>query len=151
MAATKVIRSTPQGRVIIVQHGNGEITSQLKWNNNIQRFNRQYSAAQTWLDNAVLKDSTPFVPMRTGALYKTGILGTTPGEGIVQWIAPYARYIYYGKVMTGPPHGPKQATNKDLNISKAEHINAQAFWFEAAKAQKKPVWVNGVRRIAGGG
>lgn len=147
MAQIKVIRSTPRGRVIVI---NGA-TSRLEWNGNIQRFNRQYSRAQVWLDNRVLRDSTPYVPMLTGSLYKTGILGTTPGEGVVQWIAPYARYQYYGKVMRGPKYGPKYATSKDLNISKSEHSQAQAFWFEAAKAQNKPVWIRGVRQIAGGG
>lgn len=149
MPVVRVIASTPRGRVITID--NGKVTSRLEWNDNIQRFNGQFGRAQIWLDNAVLKDSTPYVPMRTGALYKTGILGTTPGEGVVQWIAPYAHYLYKGKVVVGPKYGPKYATNKDLNISKSEHPNAQPFWFEAAKAQNKPVWVRGAQRIAGGG
>lgn len=151
MPVIRVIAHTPRGRVITIDNGHGKITSRLEWNDHLQRFNRQYDRAQVWLDNAVLKDSTPYVPMRTGALYKTGQLGTTPGEGVVQWIAPYARYIYYGKVMVGPKYGPKYAIDKDLNISDKPHGQAQPFWFEAAKAQNKPVWVRGVRRLAGGG
>lgn len=151
MPVIRVIVSTPRGRIITFQNGSNRISSRLEWNDHIQRFNSQYRRAQVWLDNAVLRNSTPYVPMRTGVLYKSGQLGTTPGEGVVQWIAPYARYLYYGKVMAGPKYGPKYATDKDLHISQAVHPDAQSFWFEAAKAQNKPLWINGVRRIAGGG
>lgn len=151
MASVKVIVSTPRGIITKFRTSGGGFDSKLEWNGNIQRFNRQYSRAQVWLDNAVVKDSTPFVPMRTGALYKSGQLGTVPGEGVVQWIAPYSRYIYYGKVMRGPKYGRKYPTDKDLNISKSEHGKAQSFWFEAAKAQNGAAWIRNVRRIAGGG
>lgn len=151
MPDRKVIRSTPRGQVTIWNTRNGGFRSELKWNDNIQRFNGQYSKAQVWLDNTIVKDCTPYVPMLTGALYKTGILGTTPGEGVVQWIAPYARYIYYGKVMKGPRYGPKYRTDKNLKISRSEHPHAQPFWFEAAKAQRKPAWIHGVQSMAGGG
>ncbi|MBS1474007.1 MAG: hypothetical protein HP058_03705, partial [Massilimaliae sp.] len=129
----------------------GGSKAQLVWNNGIMRFNRQYSRAQVWLDNEVLKDSIPYVPMETGALYKSGKLGTVFGEGVVQWIAPYARYQYYGKVMSGPLHGPKYATDKDLHYSTEAHSQAQSFWFETTKAQNKRKWINGARRLAGGG
>lgn len=125
--------------------------ARLVWNQNINRFNDQYNRAQKWLDNEVLKDSTPYVPMLTGALFKSGTLGTVAGSGTVQWIAPYARYQYYGKAMSGPLYGPKQATNKDLHYSTDAHSQAQAFWFEAAKAQNKRKWIVGARKLAGGG
>lgn len=150
MADTRVIRQTPRGRVIIVRTPGGKWVSKLIWNDNIKRFNGQYSRAQVWLDNAVLRDSTPYVPMLTGALYKTGILGTTPGEGVVQWVAPYARYQYYGKVWAGPKYGPKYKTDKDLHINTSENSQAQSFWFEAAKAQNKSIWVRGAQHLAGG-
>ena len=151
MPKIKVITSTPRGRVITISGPGLKAKSKLEWNDNIKRFNGQYDRAQVWLDNRVLRDSTPFVPMLTGALFKTGILGTTPGEGVVQWIAPYSRYIYYGKVMAGPRFGPKYPTDKDLNISKSEHPDARAFWFEAAKAQNLAQWNRGVQHLAGGG
>lgn len=149
--SVRVIRSTPRGTVTRIQHANGKLTSKLEWNPNIQRFNQQYSRAQEWLDRAVLKDSTPFVPMQSGALFKTGILGTVVGTGIVEWIAPYARYQYYGKVWKGPKYGPKYKTDKDLHHSTSAHELAQPYWFEAAKSLNKTQWINGARRIAGGG
>lgn len=147
----KVVVSTPRGTIV---KGPGGAKAQLIWNDNIKRFNGQYSRAQVWLDNEVLKSTTKFVPMLTGALFKSGQLGTQPGTGVVQWIAPYARYLYYGKVMAGPPAGPKYATDKDLVFSKSQrspHPQAQAFWFEASKALNKNEWIKGARRIAGGG
>lgn len=137
MPVIRTIVERPRGKVITVQSGSGRITAELQWNENfVQRVNRNFSRAQAWLDNRVLEDSNYYSPMRTGALKKTGILGTTIGEGVVQWVAPYARKLYYGT---------------HLNISKAENPNAQAMWFEAAKAQNEQQWINGVKRIAGGG
>lgn len=137
MPVIKTIASTPRGKVVTVQSGSGRITAELQWNKNfVQRFNRQFRKAQIWLDNAVRDDSNYYAPMRTGALKKTGVLGTTSGEGVVQWIAPYAHKLYYGVHM---------------NISKSENPNAQAMWFKAAKAQNETRWINGVKRIAGGG
>lgn len=143
----KVIVSIPRGTIITTKNGK----AQLQWNKNVLRFNKQYTRSQVWLDNEVIKDSTPYVPMLTGALFKSGQLGTTPGEGVVQWIAPYARYQYYGKVMAGPKYGPKYPTGKKLTYSKDAHPLAQSYWFEAAKAQNKQKWVSGARRLAGGG
>lgn len=142
--SVRVLLRTPRGRIIQTENGSVE----LEWNRDILRFNRQYSRAQAWLDNEVLKDSNKFSPILTGTLRKSGMLGTTLGSGVVQWIAPYARYQYYGKVMKGPRYGPKHRTNKDLRYS--ENM-AQAFWFEAAKAQNKTRWISGARRLAGGG
>lgn len=135
MPVIRTIVERPRGKVVTVQSGSGRITAELQWNDNfMKRVNRQFSMAQAWLDSRVLEDSNYYAPMRTGALKKTGILGTTIGEGVVQWIAPYARKRYY---------------DVTAKISKAENPNAQAMWFEAAKAQNEAQWINGVRRIAG--
>lgn len=167
MASVKVIVSTPRGVITKFQTSGGGFTSRLEWNGGIDRFNVQYKNAQEYLDQAVVKDSTPFVPMQTGALYKSGQLGTTLGEGVVQWIAPYARYLYYGEVLVDPvTHAAgfltedgwksrkdvkKIRSGRKLNISTSEHGKAQSFWFEAAKAQNGAAWIRNVRRIAGGG
>lgn len=137
MPVIKTVVEKPRGKVVLVQSGSDKIKAEIEWNESfVQRFNRQFNAAQAWLDNRVLRDSNYYAPMRTGALKKTGILGTTAGEGVVQWVAPYAHRLYYGT---------------HLNISKAYNPNAQSFWFEAAKSQNKQEWINGVKRIAGGG
>lgn len=139
---------TPRGKITIADKKGAKAV--LQWNPDVQRFEGQYSRAQRWLDNEVLKDTTPFVPMQTGMLMKSGQLGTVVGSGTVEYIAPYARALYYGKVMAGPKYGPKHATEKDLVFSQSVHPQAQAFWFEASKSQNKPNWIAGVRKIAGG-
>lgn len=98
----------------------------------IGRFNPKFSKAQTFLDSEVLKDSAPFVPMRTGFLMNSGPIGTKLGSGEVIYNAPYARRVYYGTYM---------------HFSKDKHPQACAQWFEKAKALKKNEWIKGVDKI----
>lgn len=95
------------------------------------------------------KDTEPYVPARTKSLAnRTQVQGD-----IIIYPGPYARFLYYGKLMIDPKTGsawaPKGATKvvtgKDLDISTAVHGKAQAHWFEASKAQNKQKWV----RVAG--
>ena len=102
----------------------------------MERYNALYSKAQKFLDSEVLRDSAPFVPMRTGFLMKSGNLGTTLGSGKVVYIAPYAIPMYYGV---------------HLHFSKDKHPQACAQWFEKAKAIKKDEWMKGVNKIIKGG
>lgn len=122
--------------------------------------------AQAWLDNTVVKDSTPYVPRLTGALERSGIAGTKIGSGLVEWNSPYARYQYYGKVMVDPAIGAagfltedgwfsrrgasKVLTGRDLQYSKQSHPKACRLWFEAAKSQNKAKWLRGAKKIGGG-
>ena len=46
----------------------------------VQRFKPKYEAAQKYLDNEVLKDCTPYVPMDTGQLMRSGINATVIGS-----------------------------------------------------------------------
>ena len=50
--------------------------------------------------NEVLRLCAPMVPKRTGALERSGTLGTVIGSGEVQYIAPYARRQYYNTSQT---------------------------------------------------
>lgn len=93
----------------------------------------------------VQKDTSPFVPMLTGSLnQRTHVDGSN-----VIYPGPYARFLYYGKVMVDPntgstyaPYGGmKVATDRDLVFTKSEHPQAQAHWFEASKAQNKDKWL----------
>lgn len=122
---------TPRGAVF--QTANG--TASLVWNTNFQRFQRQYSAAQKFLDSSVLRDCEPYTPLRTSMLIKSGILGTVIGSGLVMWIAIYARRQYYSPRKPGSQTGPLRGP----------------FWFERAKAVKKGQWIAGTKRVAGGG
>ena len=92
----------------------------------------------------VEKDTQPFVPALTGSLStRTRVVGNE-----VIYPGPYARFLYYGKVMvdpkTGstwaPKGGTKVVTDRNLVFTKAMHPQAQAFWCEASKAQNIDKW-----------
>lgn len=106
------------------------------YNVDMERFNKQNNKAQMWLDNEVIKDSDPFVPMDTGTLRHSAITGTTLGSGEVVYDMIYARRLYYGT---------------DFEFSTDKHPDAQAQWFEAAKALYKAEWIRTARAMAGGG
>lgn len=93
----------------------------------------------------VEKDTAPFVPALTGSLtQRTRVAG-----GAVIYPGPYARFLYYGKVMvdpaTGSTYAPKGATKevtpRSLTFSKSTHPQAQARWFEASKAVNRQKWI----------
>ena len=98
----------------------------------IGRISKKYSAAQKFLDSEVLRDSAPYVPMRTGNLMQSGATGTVIGSGKVVYNAPYAKRMYYGV---------------SFHFSKDKHPQACAQWFEKAKAAKKDAWLKGVNKI----
>lgn len=123
---------TPRGSIIITKNGKAE----LKFNTDFQpKWQKRFSDAQKWVDNEVLANCEKFIPLRTGMLIKSGILGTDAGSGSVQWIAPYARYQYY-------------ATRKPGSVT---GLLRGPYWFERAKTIYKRSWIEGARRIAGKG
>ena len=101
--------------------------------------------AESIVGQQVIKDTEPFVPALTGSLT---IRTRLDGNKII-YPGPYARFLYYGKVMvdpqTGstfaPKGGTKVLTNRDLVFSKAMHPQAQSHWFEASKAQDLVKWI----------
>lgn len=111
-----------------------DLNAQFRWNNR-NRISQNVDKAQKYLDSQVLKDTDKYVPMRTGILAKSGIIGTVLGSGEIEYAAPYARKVYYGV---------------NINFSKSRHPLACAKFFEASKAVNKKSWLAGVRRIAGG-
>lgn len=122
---------TPRGKVFHTKNGKAK----LEFNTNFRpKWQRRYSAAQKFVDSEVLRDCEPYTPLRTSMLIKSGTLGTVIGSGLVQWIAPYARYQYYLRRKTKSETGPLRGS----------------FWFERAKATHKQRWIAGARRLAGG-
>lgn len=101
--------------------------------------------AESIVGQQVIKDTAPFVPALTGSLT---IRTRLDGNKII-YPGPYARFLYYGKVMVDPQTGstfaPKGGTkvlaNRDLVFSKAMHPQAQSHWFEASKAQNLDKWI----------
>lgn len=100
--------------------------------------------AEHVLAEQIEKDTQPFVPMLTGSLtQRTRVDGSA-----VIYPGPYARFLYYGKVMvdpnTGstyaPKGGTKVVTDRDLVFNQIMHPQAQAHWGEASKAQNLGKW-----------
>ena len=96
-----------------------------------QSWQGAFHEAQGFVDNEVLRLCDPFIPMKTGMLIKSGILGTEIGSGIVRWIAPYAGAQYYmirkNLSTTGPLRGP--------------------YWFERMKQIYKKSILKGAKKI----
>ena len=102
------------------------------------------SKAEHLVAQQVAKDTAPFVPALTGSLTQR----TRVEDSKVIYPGPYARFLYYGKVMvdpsTGstwaPKGGTKVVTDRNLVFTKTMHPQAQAFWCEASKAQNIDKW-----------
>lgn len=95
------------------------------------------------------KDTSPYVPALTGSLdQRTRVDGNQ-----IIYQGPYARYLYYGKLMVDPTTGSSYApkggtkvlTDKNLVFNKAMHSQAQDHWFEASKSENMDKWL----RVAG--
>ena len=110
-----------------------------------ERLKAASEKAEHTVDIKMKKDTSPYVPFLTGSLdQRTRVDGSE-----VIYPGPYARYLYHGKVMvdpeTGsayaPKGGTKVVTDKDLVFNKAMHSQAQAYWFEASKAENMDKWL----------
>lgn len=91
------------------------------------------------------KDTSPYVPALTGSFDRR----TRVYENRIIYPGPYARYLYYGKLMVDPETGSSYAkkgstkvlTDKNLVFNKSMHSQAQSHWFEASKAENLEKWV----------
>lgn len=131
----KIIVSTPRGQIIQRTYtrgqNKGQVYLRIEWNDSFgPQQTEHFSKAQKFVDSEVLRYCDPLVPMRTGLLKRSGILGTLVGSGEVSYVAPYARRQYYNGRSNGK-RGRK--------------------WFERMKASHGETIRKGAARIAGGG
>lgn len=116
-------------------------------------FDERAVRAQQWLGDRVLEDCKPIMPLLTGSLQQRSH-SESNGKKVV-FPGPYARYLYYGKVMVDPDTGSTWAregaekilTDRPLTYSRAEAV---PYWFEVAKKNHLQYWTDGVKRILGG-
>lgn len=109
-----------------------------------KKLARNATKAEHILAQQIAKDTSPFVPARNESL---DIRTRVEGNQII-YPGPYARYLYYGKLMVDPDTGSafapkgstKVLTDKNLVFRKDVHPQAQSHWFEAAKAQNSEKW-----------
>ena len=137
----------------------------------VSGLNADLKKAQYWLDNQIMTDMIPYMPMDTGTLIQNTVSRSRAlaGSGLVCAAAqPYGRYLYEGKVMVDSETGKGArrimlptgeiiyrhrrgarlvATDRDL---KFQRPGAEAHWFEAARRDHFEQWVEGVQKILGG-
>lgn len=103
------------------------------------------------LAEQIMKDTDKFVPALTGSLVqRTHVEGST-----IVYPGPYARFLYYGKVMiyepTGSTWAPKDehkvVTGRDLVMHTTMHAQATSHWFEVSKAQNMERWLEVAERL----
>lgn len=107
--------------------------------------------AEKILATQVMKDTDKYVPALTGSLTQRAHIE----ESTIVYPGPYARFLYYGKVMiyepTGSTFAPKNehkvVTNRDLVMNKSMHPLASSHWFEVSKAANLQTWIDVAKRL----
>lgn len=110
---------------------------------------------QKFIDSECLRLMAPYTPFLNGQLEKSATLGTVIGSGHIQYNSPYARFLYYGKVMVDPNtgstyaplYGKKVLTENELKYSTVRHSKAGKMWFERMKVDKKEQIIRGCRKL----
>jgi hypothetical protein len=119
---------TPAGKIEILGNGKAE----LSWNPNfVPKWQKKFNAVQYYVDSEVLRLCEPYIPLRSGMLVMSGILGTKLGSGKVTWIAPYSHRQYYATRKPGSETGPLRGP----------------FWFERMKAVSGKQIIAGARKV----
>lgn len=102
------------------------------------------SHAEHILAVQVLKDTAPFVPMRTESLR----LRSRVTDNEVIYPGPYARYLYYGKLYVDPLTGSSYAREGVTKVPAVPekdliywHPGTCSHWFDASKAQNLDKWL----------
>ena len=101
-------------------------------------------SVQKFIDSEVMRRTDPYTPYRHGFLKSGALAGTKIGSGVIEQNGPYARYLYYGKVMVG--RAPKTVTSKDLTYSGAPRRGKM--WFERMKLDHKEAILRGAMLMA---
>lgn len=147
------------------------VAGDVKISLDMSRFNTQYQRAQYKLDGEVMNSMIPFMAMNTETLVNTTRAASAAVQGSGQVYAafgPQGRFLYEGKGMVGiesgspwakdgekkvlvSQYGGKTNAKEFLSYNHSAHPQAQAEWFEPAKAQDLDKWVKETKETAGGG
>ena len=107
--------------------------------------------AEKILATQVMKDTDKYVPALTGNFTQRVHLE----ESTIVYPGPFARFLYYGKVMVYAPTGStwaprgehKVVTGRDLVMGKSMHPLASSHWFEVSKAANLETWIKVAERL----
>ena len=113
---------------------------------------------QRFHTNNVLHRIVKYMPYRSGATIKLTQAQTDINKPEIVTDTPYARYLYYGKVMVDPvtgaagftdkdgqwksrtkaPHVPKVESDRPIRYTRTKNPLAGPFWDRALKAAEMP-------------
>lgn len=97
---------------------------------------------QQVLTSEIYRQAEPYTPMRSKTLIRTAEVG----KDHITYVQPYARYLYYDKVMVG--RAPKTVTNRDLQFGGGGKRGAR--WIPRMWEEKKGEITKTVAKEAGG-
>ena len=124
--------------------------------------------AQQVVDSECIRLMDDYTPMDTGQLKRSVRANTVIGSGELIQATPYARYLYYGKLMVDPKTGKgsfynpntgehwsrpgvsKVLTNRDLNFNQTKSPQAGPHWFERMVKDHKQEIGEAAAKTAGG-
>lgn len=104
------------------------------------------------LKSEISKDTEPYVPMRDGQLRRSVTASLRTNDPKLIWTTPYARFLYYGKVMVGritkrpwaKKGETKEVTNRNLTYSQP---GTGPNWFNRAKKLKLKKWLMVAKKV----
>ena len=114
----------------------------------------------------VLKRIKRYMPYRSGATYKITVTQTNIRKPEIVTDVPYAKYLYYGKVMVDPKTGAagfmtpegwrsrkgvvKVRTNRDLKYTRTKNPHAGPYWDRTLVAFEGKAMVADLQRYVDG-
>ena len=109
------------------------------------KLEKRFDRMQRAFVNAVNRDTAKYVPHDTGILESSSQI---IDDNKIKWDRPYARYVWYGKLMVEPSGSAwarrgekKRLTNTDLQYNTSINPKAGPFWFERAKKDNINNWI----------
>lgn len=94
-------------------------------------------SVQAFHTSNVMRRIIKFMPYRTGATIKIMTIQTNIRKPYLILDVPQGKYLYHGKVMTGP--APKTVTDTPMNYTKTQNPKAGPYWDRALSAAEGAV------------
>lgn len=128
----------------------------VKVNIDTNKLTKEYKLKQQkalkMMKSEISKDTEPQVPMRDGLLRRSVTASLRTNAPKIIWSTPYARFLYYGKVMIGritkrswsKKGETKVMTNSNLTYSQP---GTGPNWFGRTKQQKLQKWIKIAKKV----
>lgn len=115
-------------------------------------YKMKQQKALRMLKSEIAKDTEPYVPMRDGMLRRSVTTSLRTNDPKLIWARPYAKFLYYGKVMIGRitkrawarKGETKIVTGKDLTYSQP---GTGPNWFNRSKKVNLQKWLKVARKV----